>query len=132
MSAQLSQVVCRSGEPTDERSGYERRTRKNAIAPRATTASVAAPSRNGADPLPLDVGTGVTPTATRLGDAEAVALSVGTGVVVGLGAVVVGPAVGTSVGAVVGGAVGATVGGAVRTGGGTGVGGGVGAEVAGA
>src|SRR5258706_10390440 len=125
MSAQLSQVACRSRE----RTCYARRTRKNAITPSATTASAAAPRSNGPGPEP-GFGTGVTCTATALGEGDAVGFSaaatVGDGVALGAGEV--GAAVGDSV-AVVGGAVGATLGGLVWIGVGTGVGTGVGAGV---
>jgi hypothetical protein len=102
---------------------------KNAMAPRATTASAATPIRSG--PGAPDAGAGVSWTATGLGDAEttgvSVAAVVGDGVAVG--AAVVGAAVGSSVGASVGGAVATVVGGAVRTGVGGAVGGGVGCGV---
>jgi len=65
MRVQLSQVVCRSGE----RLRYDRRTRKNAIAPSATTASAAAPKMSGLGPA-AGTGAGVNCTATALGEAD--------------------------------------------------------------
>src|SRR6266849_5853889 len=91
------------------------------MAPRATTASAAAPKRSGPMPPPTGVGDGLSCTATPVGDADAVSEGAATGDALALGAAVVGCAVGASVG----GAVGVIVGGAV----GTGVGGAVGGAV---
>lgn len=99
MRGQLSQVACRWGE----RWVYERRSRKNAIAPSATTASAATPMTSGPFPgLEPAVGAELTCTATAL--ADGVGVSVGGGAVgdEALGDGVVGESVDVVVGAAVG------------------------------
>ena len=100
------------------------------MAPRATTASAAAPMRSDAGGPPLAMGAAVSCTATALGDGDTVGVSVAadTGEALALG-----DGVGASdgVAASVGTAVGGAVGGAVRTGVGGAVGCGVGCGVLG-
>src|SRR5207237_7098554 len=127
MSAQLSQVARRLVEMGAEWSDYERRrARKNAIAPRAATASAAAPISSGTLPDPAALGAGVSCAATALGEGDAFCDGAAAADAVALGAAVVDYGVAASVGAGVGRSVGAIVGGAVRTGVGGAVGGAVG------